>query len=121
MEDYGSAVSTYLSLKKTTSLFRRSIVVGQQKTACIEEVELAKSHLAMVCTELDALHERNRSIIQRISNLEEALHGAPEEEWQLKRDVEAKSLELHVAESEIDVQSKALATLRAYLLCRLMM
>ena len=96
-------------------------VVGQQKTACAEEVELAQSHLATVRTELNALQERHRSIIQRISDLEEALHGGQKEECQLKRDAEAKSLELQAAESEVDVKSKTLLTLRSCSLCRSMM
>jgi len=41
VEDYGSAVSSYLCLKKAASLCCHLTVVGQQKTACIEEVELA--------------------------------------------------------------------------------
>jgi len=43
--------------------------------------------------------------------LEETLRGAWEEECQLKRDAEAKSLELKAAESEVDVKSKTLADL----------
>jgi len=73
VEDYGSAVSTYLSLKKATSLCHHPIIIRQQKTTCAEEVELAQSHLSTVHTELDALQERHRSVIQRISNLEETL------------------------------------------------
>jgi len=76
VEDYGSAISTYLSLKKAASQCRHPIVVGQEKTACAEEIELAQSHLAMVHTNLDALQERHRGIVQRISDLEETLHGA---------------------------------------------
>ena len=66
---------------------------GQQKAACTEEVELAQSHLGMFCTDLDELQERHRSVIQRITNLEETLRGAWEEEFQLKIDAETKSLE----------------------------
>jgi len=80
VEDYRSAVSAYLSLKKDAFLCCHPTVIGQQKTACVEEVEHAQSHLAMVCTELDALQERHRRIVRRISNLEETLGGAREEE-----------------------------------------
>jgi len=80
VQDYRSAVSAYLSLKKATLQCHHPTVVRQQKTACAEEVELAQSHLATVCTELDALQERHSSIIQRISDLEETLRGAREEE-----------------------------------------
>jgi len=55
VEDYRSAISTYLSLKKDASLCRHPIVIRQQKVACIEEVELAQSHLPMVCIDLEAL------------------------------------------------------------------
>jgi len=41
MEDYGSAISAYLSLKEATSLCHHPAVVGQQKVTCTEEVELA--------------------------------------------------------------------------------
>jgi len=111
VENYESAVSAYLSLKKATSLCRHPIVVGQQKAACTEQIKLSLSCLAMVYTNLDALHERHRSIIQRITDLEETLRLAQEEESQLNRDVKAKSLELPVVESEVDVKSKALADL----------
>ena len=113
VEDYRSAVSAYLSLKKVAALYRHPIVVGQQKTACAQEVELDQSHLAMVLTKLDALQERHRSVTQRISDLEETLRGAREVECQLKRDAEAKSLELQATESEVDVKSKTLAGLQA--------
>jgi len=63
VEDYGSAVSVYLSLKKAASLCRHSTVVGQQKTACAKEAELAQSHLPTVSTELDALRERHWSVV----------------------------------------------------------
>ena len=45
--------------------------------------------------------------------MEETLCGAREEECQLKRDTEAKSIELQAAGSEVDVKSKALANLEA--------
>jgi len=80
VEDYGSAVFAYLSLKKTASLFHHPTVVGQEKTTCAEEIELAQSHLAMDRTDLDALQERHKSVVQRISDLEETLRGAREEE-----------------------------------------
>jgi len=67
VKDYRSAASAYLSLNKAVSLCCHSIIVGQQKAAYIEEVELAQSHLVMVHTDLDALQERYRNIIQRTS------------------------------------------------------
>ena len=102
-----------LSLKKATSLCHHSTVVGQQKTACTEEVELGQSHLAMVHTELDASQERHTTVVRRMSDLEEILHDAREEECQPKRDVEAKSLELQAIESEVEVKFKALVDLKA--------
>jgi len=63
VEDYGSTVSAYLSLKKFASLCRHPIVVGQQRTVYAEEVELAQSYLATVRTKLDALQERHRSVV----------------------------------------------------------
>jgi len=80
LEDYGSAVSAYLSLKKTTSLCFHPTVVGLQKSACAEEVDLAQTHIAMVHTNLDALQERHGSVVQKISDLEVTLCGAREEE-----------------------------------------
>ena len=43
--------------------------------------------------------------------MEETLRGAREEECQLKRDAEVKSIQLHAAESEVDVKSKTLSDL----------
>ena len=63
MQDYRSAVSAYLSLKEAASLYYHPTVVGQEKTACAKEIELAQSHLAMARTVLDALQERHRSIV----------------------------------------------------------
>jgi len=45
--------------------------------------------------------------------LEETLRGAREEECQLKRDAEAKSLELQAVVSDVDVKSKTIADLKA--------
>ena len=111
MQDYRSAVSAYLSLKKATLQCHHPTVVQQQKTACAEEVELAQSHLATVRTELDALQERHKSVVQMIPNLEETLRGAREAECQLKRDADTKLLELQATESEVDLKSKTLAYL----------
>jgi len=83
-----------LSFKKVVSLCRNPKVLAQQKATCIEQIELAQSHLTMVHTDLDALHETHRNVVQRITNLEETLRLTREEECQLKRDVQAKSLEL---------------------------
>jgi len=63
VEDYGSAVSTYLSLKKVASSCPHPIVVRQQKATYVEQVELTQSYLTMVHTNLDTLHERHRSVI----------------------------------------------------------
>ena len=46
------------------------------KDRMYREVELAQSHLVMVRTELDALQERHRSVVQRMSDLEKTLRGA---------------------------------------------
>ena len=45
--------------------------------------------------------------------MEDTLSGAREEECQLKRDTETKSLEVRVVESQVEVKSKALADLEA--------
>jgi len=46
---------------------------GREMAMCIEQVELALSHPAMVCADLDALQERHESVIQRIIEFEETL------------------------------------------------
>jgi len=63
VDDCGSAVSAYLSLKEAASLCRHPTVVGHQNTACTEGVELAQAQLAMVRTKLDAFQERHMSIV----------------------------------------------------------
>ena len=65
VDDYKTAVSAYLSLKKIAPLCHH-LTCGEQKTACTEQVELAQSQLTMAGTDLDVLQERHRSIIQRI-------------------------------------------------------
>ena len=55
VEDYGSVVSAYLSLKKAASVCHHLIVVGKEKAMYIEQVELAHSHLAKFCTNLNVL------------------------------------------------------------------
>jgi len=47
---------------------------------CTEQVDLARSHLAMVCADLDASIEKLKEAAQKIINLEEALRFAWEEE-----------------------------------------
>jgi len=61
---------------------------------CIEKVDLAPSHPVMLHTDLDALQKRHESVIQRIVGLEETLLHAEERKFQLKRDLNARSLEL---------------------------
>ena len=80
---------------------------------CTEQVELARSHLAMVRTDLNALQERHGSVIQRIVGLEKTLHLTQKEECQLKRDAKAKSHELTAIENELDVKFKVLINLEA--------
>ena len=46
MEDYGSAVSAFLSLKKAASSCRHPDDVAKEKALCTEQVDLARSHLA---------------------------------------------------------------------------
>ena len=65
----------------------------------------------MVHADLDALQESNGSVVQKIAYLEETLHLAQEEEFQLKEDVGAKSYELIAIDREIEVKSKALIDL----------
>ena len=48
-------VSAYLYLKKVASSCHHPIVIGQEKAACTEQVELVQSHLTMVHIGLDAL------------------------------------------------------------------
>ena len=73
VDDYKTVVSAYLSLKKIAPLCHHP-TCGEQKTACTEQVELAQSQLTMAGIDLNVLHERHRSIIQRIADLEEILH-----------------------------------------------
>jgi len=101
VEDYGSVVSAYLSLKKATSLYCHLIDVGKERATCTKQVELKESHLAMVRADLDALQQRYGSIIQRIADLKETLCLAQGEECQLKEDIATKSLELPAAEREL--------------------
>ena len=98
-------------LKKAASLCCHSTNVGKEKAMCTEQVELAQSHLVMVCIDHDALQEKHGSVVWRIADLEETHCLPQEEDCQLKVNVKIKSLELTVAEREIDDKSKVLANL----------
>jgi len=52
----------------------------KEKDASTTKVDLAQSQLTMVRTNLDALQERFASVIRMITNLEETLRLAREEE-----------------------------------------
>jgi len=59
VEDYRSAISPFLSLKKAASMCHHPNDVGKEKAMCSEQVKLEQSQLAMVHANLDALNEKH--------------------------------------------------------------
>lgn len=112
MEDYKSALSTFLSLKKATFSCRHPDDVTKEKALCTAQVDLVRSHLAMVRADLGALTKKLKGVEQKIVDLDEAICLAREEEPQLKGDVQVQSSLLEAAEKEVDVRSKTLADLQ---------
>jgi len=55
LDDYGSPVSAYVSLKKVVSLCRHLTIIGEKKALCTEQVEVAQSHFAMFRTNVNKL------------------------------------------------------------------
>ena len=88
VEDYGSAVSAFLSLKKAASSCRHPNDVAKEKALCTEQVDLARSRLATARADLSAVTGKLKGVVQRITDLEDALRLAREEERQLKGDVQ---------------------------------
>ena len=111
VEDYGSAVSAFLSLKKATSSCRHPDDVAKEKALCTEQVDLARARLATARANLSAVTGKLKGVAQRIIDLEDALRLAREEECQLKGDIQVQSSLLEAAEEEANVRSKALADL----------
>jgi len=62
VEDYGSAISAFLSLKKVASLCHHPNNVVKEKALGTEQVDLARSHLAMVRANLDASVEKLKGV-----------------------------------------------------------
>jgi len=60
VEDYGSIVSAFLSLKKTSSMCYHPNDVGKEKAMCAKQVKLVQSYLAMARADLDALIEKHK-------------------------------------------------------------
>ena len=111
VEDYGSAVSAFLSLKKAASSCRHPDDVAKEKAFCTEQVDLARSSLATSRADLSVVTEKLKGLAQRIVDLEDALRLTREEERQLKGDVQVRSSLLEATEQEVNVKSKALADL----------
>ena len=111
VEDYGSAVSAFLSLKKAASSCRHPDDVTKEKALCTEQVDLVRSRLATARADLSAVTEKLKGVAQRIVDLEDVLRLAREEERQLKGDVQVKYSLLEATEQEVNVKSKALADL----------
>ena len=55
---YGSIVSPFLSLKKVASMCRQPDDFEKDKALYAEQVNLARSHLAIARTDLNALTEK---------------------------------------------------------------
>ena len=55
VEDYGSAVSAFLSLKKATSSCCHTDDVAKEKALCTEQVDLARTRLATARANLSAV------------------------------------------------------------------
>jgi len=80
VEDYRSAISAFSSLKKVASSCHYSDDVAKEKALCTEQINLVRSRLAMIRTDLGASMEKLKGVEQKIVDLQEALRLAREEE-----------------------------------------
>ena len=112
VEDYGSAVSAFLSLNKVAFSCRQPDDVAKEKALCTEQVDLVRSRLATALADLGASTEKPKGVEQKIVTLEDALRLAREEECQLKGDVQAQSSLMEATEQALGVRSKALVVLK---------
>jgi len=62
VEDYGSVVSAFLSLKKEASSCLHPDDVAKEKALCTEQVDLARSHLATARADLSAMMEKLKGV-----------------------------------------------------------
>ena len=62
LEDYGRVVSTFLSSKKAASMCRHPDDVAKEKALCARQVNLMRSHLAMVRADLDVPTEKLKEV-----------------------------------------------------------
>jgi len=62
VEDYGSAVSAFLSLKKAASSCRHPDDVAKEKALCTEQVDLVRSRLVTVRADLSAVTEKLKGV-----------------------------------------------------------
>ena len=60
VQDYGRTLSAFFSSKKVASVCHHPNHVEKQKAMCTRQVELAQSHLPMVCIDLAALTEKHK-------------------------------------------------------------
>ena len=85
-----SNVSAYLTLTQAALTLRHLDDLDKEKTACIEQVNRAQSHLIAVQEELAAVKGQHKGATEKVAQLEEAFHVACEEEQKLRSNVEAK-------------------------------
>jgi len=112
VEDYRSVVSAFLSLKKAASSCHHPDNAAKEKALCTEQVNLACSHLVTTHVDLDVSTEKLKGVEQKITDLEDTLRLAREEERQLKGGIQVQSSLVEVTMQAVDVRSKSLADLK---------
>ena len=87
--------------------------MDKEKTACIEQVNQAQSHLIVVQEELAAIKGQHKCATEKVAQLEEALCVACEEEQKLRSNIEAKLTLVAIIEQQVIEKKQALANLEA--------
>ena len=89
--------------------------LSKEKSACIDQLNHAKSHLVAGQGELVVIQEKYKSVTHRVAELEKALRLAYEEEHQLRTDIETKSAIMANMKKQVTEKEEALANLEAVL------
>ena len=83
VDDYVGGVSAYLALRQAALMLHHPDDLSEEKSACTNQLNEAKSHLVVAQGELDVIQEKHKSVTQKVAELEKALRLACEEQQQL--------------------------------------
>jgi len=90
VDDHVNSVSAYLAIRQAALILHHPDDLSKEKSACINQLNQAKSHLVTAKGELDVIQENHKSVTQKVAELQKALRLACKEEHKLRTNIETQ-------------------------------